>query len=79
MTTLLEREQKKKVKMAKVKKWPSRLRKLAKRADNPLSEAAFCQKHGIPVHDFNRNKNLKSEPRDKRVEQVEAALAAEGV
>lgn len=79
MNIIKEREQRKKANMVKIKRWPARLRKLAKRAENPLSERAFCLKHGIPVYGFNKTKNLKSEPRDKKVEQVETALAAEGV
>jgi len=64
---------------AKIMKWPARLKKLAGRAENPLSERQFCLKHDIPLHGFNRIKNLHNEPRQKKVDQIEAALAAEGV
>lgn len=64
---------------AKVAKWPARLEKLANRKDGPLSERQFCLKHGITLFGFNRIKNGHNEPRQKKVDQVEAALAAEGV
>lgn len=76
---LIEREEKRRELKAKIKKWPSRLRKLAKRKEDPLSERAFCLKHGLPVHSFNRAKNLRAEPREKKVNEVEKALEAEGV
>lgn len=64
---------------AKVGKWPQRLEKLAARKKDPLSERQFCLKHGITLFGFNRIKNGHNEPRQKKVDQVEAALAAEGV
>lgn len=64
---------------AKIMKWPARLKRLAARKVDPLSERQFCLKHEIPYFGFNRIKNQHTEPRPKKVEQVEAALAAEGV
>lgn len=77
--TVEQRELKRKELRAKVKRWPARLRKLAKRKDSPLSEREFCLKYGLPVQGFNRAKNLRAEPREKKVNAVEAALAAENV
>lgn len=77
--TIEGREAEKKELRAKIKKWPARLKKLARRKDGPLSERAFCLKHGLPVHGFNRAKNQREEPRAKKVAAVEAALEAEGV
>lgn len=77
--TLQERDEKKKELRAKIKRWPARLKKLATRKDSPLSERAFCIKYKIPVFGFNRAKNLQIEPREKKIEQVESALKAEGV
>lgn len=63
----------------KVAKWPARLEKLAKRKEGALSERQFCLKHGITLFGFNRIKNGHNEPRPKKVDQVENALASEGV
>lgn len=77
--TPAEREAEKKELKAKIKKWPARLKKLANRKEDPLSERAFCLRHNLPVFGFNRAKNGQEEPRAKKVATIEAAFEAEGV
>lgn len=74
-----ERKQLRKELDAKIKRWPARLNRLANRKNEPLSESQFCDKYGINKGNFNRAKNFVVEARPKRVNEVEQALAAEGV
>jgi hypothetical protein len=69
------------VKLAKIKTWGARIKKLSSRKSNPLSEARFCLNHGINKARFNRMKNLKDDhlPADEFIQQVEDALKAEKV
>lgn len=78
-TALKQRDEELKERRAKVKRWPARLAKLKNRKENPMSERDFCGKYGLAVSQFNRAKNQTVDPRPKKVEAVEAALAAEGV
>ena len=66
-------------KMAKIKKWPARLQKIASRKTDPLREAAFCRKHEINIYRFNRYKNMKEKslPSDAFMASVDAAFKAE--
>jgi len=68
-------------KVAKIKKWPSRITKLGTRKTARMSERQFCLKHGINAARFNRIKNLKDDflPADTIMDAIEAALTAEGV
>lgn len=67
----------------KVEKWDDRLRKLATRKNNPLSESAFCDKYKFHKAGLNRNKKSletgKDFPTKKTIERVEAALKKERV
>ena len=69
--------------LKKIKKWPARLNKLRSRKKNPMQEAEFCRKHGLPIANFNRNKKSPqtgaSFPTAETVERVEKAFEAEGV
>lgn len=68
-------------KMALIKKWPSRLKKLNERAKNPMKESEFCRKYEISNSRFNRLKN-KSEisvPTDIFMQKIEKAFEAEKV
>lgn len=76
---VIEREAQRLEMRAKIIKWPLRLKKLAERKDDPLSERQFCIKHEIPVFGFNKIKNQHIEPRPKKVDQIESAFAKEGV
>lgn len=61
------------------KTWKGRCKRLKSRKNDPLTEEEFCKKHGISPTRFNRNKNLKATPTWEKINQVEAAFAAEGV
>ncbi len=67
----------------KVEKWDERLTRLATRKKNPLTETAFCDKHGFHKAGLNRNKKSvesgKNFPTKKTIEKVEAALKKERV
>lgn len=67
----------------KVSKWEARLDNLATRKKNPMSELAFCEKHGFHRAGLNRNKKSvatgKNFPTEKTILKVEAALKKERV
>lgn len=60
-----------------IKKWPARLRKLAARKTDPLSERQFCLRYALDIPAFNRKKNLVNIPRD--ISDIEAAFEKEKV
>lgn len=68
-------------KIEKIKKWDARIKKLATRKIEPLSEAQFCRKHQITHGRFNRMKNLKDNnlPSDRLINEIENAFKNEGV
>lgn len=68
-------------KLAKIKTWAARIKTLAWRENDAMSEGAFCQKYGINQGRFNRIKNLKDEylPSSEIMDIIESALSSEGV
>lgn len=68
-------------KLAKIKKWATRMDKLKKRAKEPLKECDFCEFYEINVFRFNRYKNMKEKslPSDEFLKSVEDAFEIEGV
>ncbi len=79
-TAPLSREDEIKAELARialVKKWPTRLKKLRENKD--LKESEFCDKHEIPRTSFNRMKSLRVIVSKENLEKVEAAFRAEGV
>lgn len=77
--TLEEKLEQKKQRIELIKKWPKRLAKLLKRKEDPLDEAAFCERYGFEKTYFNRMKNLKVGAKQDKVNAVEEALTKEGV
>lgn len=68
-------------KLAKIGRFAARAKKLNTRKENPLSDAAFCQKYEINTPRFNRIKNLKEYPlpSDGIIDGIDRAFTAEGV
>lgn len=62
-----------------IKKWPARIKQMESREHKPLSETAFCEKHGLSRWNFNRVKNGLLFPSQSYFERVERIMSKEGV
>lgn len=65
--------------IALIKKWPKRLKALASRKEDPLTEGKFCERHGFDPVYFNRMKRLEFVPKTEKTGPVEKAFSEEGV
>jgi len=74
-----EKLQKKIAQIAAIDKWQKRLDRLKKRKIEPLSEAAFCRKHGISETYFSKMKAGHRVPKEATFNEIESAFVAEGV
>lgn len=60
-----------------VRQWPDMEKRL--REEKNIKRAGLCRKYGIDESVFSKAANLKTIPRQKTIDRINAAFAAEGI